>query len=181
MSELKKPQGKVEKYFEAVLWNSRFVVILAVVASLVMAMGLFYLTTVEVYFTLSHLTHYHELPDAERLALKASTIAHVIGSVDGFLLGVIMLIFAFGLYELFISKIDEAEKANHSSKILVIHSLDDLKDKLAKVILMILVVMFFEQAVFLKPEGPLELLYYATAIALVALALFFSYKSYDKH
>lgn len=175
----KKQQGKAEYYFESILWNSRFIVLLAVIASLVMAIGLFYLTSVDVYYTLSHLTHYHELDDAHRIELKATTITHVVGSVDGFLLGIIMLIFAFGLYELFISKIDQAEKEDGASKILMIHTFDDLKDKLAKVILMILIVMFFEQAVFLKPAEPLELLYYALAIALISLALYFSHKSYD--
>ncbi len=77
-------QGKAEYYFESFLWNSRFIVLLAVIASLVMAVGLFYLTSVDVYYTLSHLTHYRELTDAERVELKAATIAHVVGSVDGF-------------------------------------------------------------------------------------------------
>ncbi len=174
-----KQQGLPEKYFEGMLWNSRFIVIIAVIASLIMAVGLFYVTAVDVYFTLSHLSHYHELADVERAELKSATVAHVVGSVDGFLLGIIMLIFALGLYELFISKIDAAANNATSSKILMINSLDDLKDKLAKVILMILIVMFFEQAVFLKPTGPLELLYYSLAIMLIALALYFSQKAYD--
>ena len=179
---VKKPedQSVAERYFESMLWNSRLIVILAVIASLIMAIGVFYLTAVEVYFTISHLGNYHSLPEAERAILRAQTIAHVIGSVDGFLLGTVMLIFSLGLYELFISPIDAADGKSTASKILMINSLDDLKDKLSKVILIILIVMFFEQAIFLKPTAPLELLYYALAIALVALALFFSYKSYDK-
>ncbi|QCU91085.1 YqhA family protein [Thiomicrorhabdus sediminis] len=170
----------MERTFEGVLWNSRFIVLLAVVASLIMAVGIFYVTAVEVYFTISHLAHYHELADAERAELKALTVAHVVGAVDGFLLGTVMLIFSLGLYELFISRIDAAEGNSSSSQILMINSLDDLKDKLAKVILMILIVMFFEQAIFLKPTGPLELLYYSLAIMLVAGALYLSHKAYHK-
>lgn len=178
--EEKRTPGVAEKYFEGMLWNSRFIVILAVIASLIMAVGIFYVTTVDVYYTIAHLAHYHELNDAERLELRALTVAHVVASVDGFLLGTVMLIFSLGLYELFISRIDQAEGQNASSKILMIKSLDDLKDKLAKVILMILVVMFFEQAIFLKPSGPLELLYYSLAIMLVAAALYLSHKAYEK-
>ena len=176
---VKKDSSMAEKAFESVLWNSRFVVIFAVIASLLMAFGIFYMTSIDVYKTLSHLAHYHELDDVARAELKSMTVAHVVGSVDGFLLGTIMLIFSLGLYELFISKIDAAEGKQSSSKILMINSLDDLKDKLAKVILMILIVMFFEQALFLKPTGPLELLYYSLAIMLVALALYFSHKAYE--
>lgn len=175
----KTQQGIGEKWFEAMLWNSRFVVLVAVVASLLTAFAVFYMTSIDIYYTISHLSHYHELGDDARALLKSQTIAHVVGAVDGFLLGAIMLIFSLGLYELFISKIDRAVGKTHN-KVLVINSLDDLKDKLAKVILMILVVMFFEQAIFLKPSEPLELLYYALAIMLVALALFFSHKAYSK-
>jgi uncharacterized membrane protein YqhA len=169
-----------ERLVESFLWNSRFVVLVAVIASLFTSFAIFYMTVIDVYFTIAHLSNYYALGDAERASLKAMTVAHVVGSVDGFLLGAIMLIFSLGLYELFISKIDPAD-GKSSSKILIINSLDDLKDKLAKVILMILIVMFFEQAIFLKPEAPLELLYYALAIMLVAAALYLSHKAYEKH
>ncbi len=177
----KKVQGTGERVFESVLWNSRFVVLIAVIASLLTAFAVFYTTAIDVFYTISHLSHYHSLDDAGRALLKSQTVAHVVGAVDGFLLGAIMLIFSLGLYELFISKIDIAEGEKGASKILMINSLDDLKDKLAKVIIMILIVMFFEQAIFLKPTQPLELLYYALAITMVALALYFSHKSSTKH
>lgn len=173
------PNGKMENLFEIFLWNSRLIVFVAVIGSLFTAFGMFYLTFVDVYYTLAHLVNYASLETAERAALKAETVAHVVSSVDGFLLGTIMLIFSLGLYELFISKIDIAEKSQGASKILFIRSLDDLKDRLAKVIVMILIVMFFEQAIFLKPTEPLELLYYSLAIMLIAAALYFSHKAYD--
>ncbi len=171
---------KVEPWFEGALWGSRFVVLVAVIASVLTAFAVFWMTAVDVYYTLEHLLHYHELDSPARAHLKAQTVAHVVGSVDGFLLGTIMLIFALGLYELFISKIDQAYEAD-ARKILFIKSLDDLKDKLAKVIVMILVVMFFEQAIFLKPQNQLELLYYALAIMMIGLALYLSHKAYERH
>jgi len=175
-----KEQGMGEKIFESILWNSRFVVLVAVVASLITAFGIFYLTAIDVFYTISHLTHYHELADAERGLLKAQTVAHVVGSVDGFLLGAIMLIFSLGLYELFISKIDVAGTKHGASNILFINSLDELKDRLAKVIVLILIVMFFEQAIFLKPTESMDLLYYALSILLVSGALYLSHKAFQK-
>lgn len=169
---------KIEPWLERFLWQSRLVVFVAVIASLITAFGIFYMTAVDVYYTLEHLLHYASLAPDERAHLKAQTVAHVVGSVDGFLLGTIMLIFALGLYELFISKIDQAHEEGQS-KILFVNSLDDLKDKLAKVIVMILIVMFFEQAIFLKPSGSLELLYYALAIMMIGLALYLSHKAYS--
>jgi uncharacterized membrane protein YqhA len=41
-------------------------------------------------------------------------VAHTVGSIDGFLLATILLIFALGLYELFISDIDEAQNSSCS-------------------------------------------------------------------
>lgn len=166
--------------FEAVLWHSRLVVLTAVVASLVIAFVMFYITAVEVYYLLISLTDYHSLAYVERAALKSKAIGTVIGAVDGFLIGAIMLIFSLGLYELFISKLTIAKKAQGASQILVVNSLDDLKDKLAKVIVLILVVMFFEAAIYLKPSQPIELLYYAVGIALVGLALWLTNMAFTK-
>ena len=82
-----------------------------------------------------------------------------------------------GLYELFVSDIDEARGSRASSKILVIENLDDLKSRLAKVILMILVVKLFEHAVKMRLESVLELLYLGGSIALVGLALYLTHAS----
>jgi len=80
-----------------------------------------------------------------------------------------------GLYELFISKIDAAEGDQNSSNILLIKSLDDLKARLAKVILMILIVKFFEYTVSMEFSTPLDLLYMAGGIALIGLSLYLSH------
>ena len=86
-----------------------------------------------------------------------------------------MLIFSLGLYELFISDIDQAHGSKASSKILVINNLDDLKGRLAKVILMIMIVTLFEEALHMKLETPLDLVYLGASILLIALALYFSH------
>ncbi len=175
-----KPQNKATKYFEKMLWNSRLIVLAAVVSSLIMGIGIFYVTLVEVYFTMANLMNYHSLEYEYRSILKSQTIADIVSSVDGFLIGTIMLIFALGLYELFISEIDFVKNNKGVGKVLFVSSLDDLKDKLSKVILMVLLVMFFEQALFIKPEGPIELLYYGLAIMVIALSLFFAHKAFDR-
>jgi len=91
------------------------------------------------------------------------------------------LIFALGLYELFISKIDVADNGNVAGNVLVIHSLDDLKSRLAKVILMILIVKFFENAISLTYNDALSLLYLSAGIALIGLALYLTHASEGGH
>jgi len=168
-----------ERTLESVLWKSRFVVILAVVASIAASLAMFWITSVDMFYAVSHLVGYADpsLTEEARKGLRDGAVTQVVEVVDGYLLASVMLIFAFGLYELFISDIDEAHGSTASSKILVIDSLDDLKTKLAKVILIILIVRLFEYAVRIRPEHMLELVYFGGAIALVGLALFLSHAS----
>jgi uncharacterized membrane protein YqhA len=165
---------KAEKSIEAVLWSSRLVVLPAVVASIVAAFAVFFISAVDVFYAIVDLSEYASTATTEqaRAVMRTSSIKHIIAMVDGYLLGGVLLIFAFGLYELFISDIDQARKNNAASRILVIESLDDLKAKLAKVILIILIVTLFEEALSLKIGGPLDLLYLGGSIALVGLALY---------
>ena len=173
----------LETIFESVLWNSRFVVITAVIGSLLAGFAIFYITTVDVANLFMHAMHYADsgLTDAARKALHESTVTHIVEVVDGYLLATVMLIFSLGLYELFISDIDQAHGSKASSKILVISSLDDLKSRLAKVILMILIVTLFQEAIRMKLSTPLDLVYLGASIALIALALYFSHAAEPGH
>jgi len=99
----------------------------------------------------------------------------VVEVVDGYLLATIMLIFALGLYELFVSRIEIAEGSEFASRLLLIRSLDDLKDRLTKVVLVILVVKFFEYALRLEFRTSLDLLWLALGIMLVSAALWLSH------
>jgi uncharacterized membrane protein YqhA len=167
----------LETFFEGSLWNSRFVVMAAVLGSLLAGFAIFYMATVDVVLLVQHALHYADADMAAeaRKALHDSTVSHIVEVVDGYLLATVLLIFSLGLYELFISDIDQAHGSRASSKILVISSLDDLKSRLAKVILMILIVTLFEQALNMKMNTPLDLLYLGGSIALIALALYLTH------
>jgi len=169
----------LEKWFEATLWNGRFVVVVAVMASMAASVAIFYMATVDVVYLIGHMLHYADpaLTEEARKLLHDQTITHVVEVVDGYLLATFMLIFALGMYELFVSDIDEAHGSKTSSKILVIENLDDLKARLAKVILMILIVTLFEEALNMKISSPLDLLYLGGAIALIGAALFLTHKA----
>jgi uncharacterized membrane protein YqhA len=64
-----------------------------------------------------------------------------------------------------------------SARILRVESLDDLKSRLGKVILIILIVETFKDGFQIKAESPLEVLYVAASIALVGLALYLTHSS----
>jgi uncharacterized membrane protein YqhA len=167
----------IERRFEALLWNSRLIVLVAVVASLIVSVAMFFVATIDVIGLVSHLGEYADFrlaPEA-RATLRATTVTHVVEVVDGYLLAAIMLIFALGLYELFVSRIEVAEGSEFASRLLLIRSMDDLKSRLAKVVLLILVVKFFEYALQIDIETPLDLLYLGLGTLLVSGALWLSH------
>ena len=163
----------LEKILEDSLWASRFVVLLAVFFGLVGAFILFVIASVDIYESAvyvlnTYLNHAH--PDN----FHENVVSRIIGAVDFYLIGVVMLLFSFGLYELFISDIDAAkDDAGEGSKILAIHSLDQLKDKISKVIVMVLVVGFFQKVSHINYSGALDMLYLALSITAISVGLFF--------
>ena len=177
-------KNKIEQSFEFLLWESRVAVVFAVIASLLTALAMFYIATVDAYYVMSHLAEYASpgLSAVDRSVMRGETVTHIVEIIDGYLLATVLLIFALGLYELFISRIDRAEKSTAASNVLIINSLDDLKARLAKVIMMILIVRFFEYAISIKFETPLDLLMLAAGIALLGVALYLGHESTEaKH
>ncbi len=161
----------VEKLFEGMIWNSRFIVLLAVIFGLIGAIILFVVASMDIWevaldtyqvilHIIPHPEHFHE-----------DIVAGIIGAVDLYLIAVVMFIFSFGLYELFISDIDQAEGKN-GSKLLAIHDLDQLKDKIAKVIVMVLVVNFFQRVLHTEFVTAKEMMYFAFSITALAAGLY---------
>ncbi len=167
----------LEKIFEGALWNTRFFVLFAVIFSMLGGIALFIVASVDIwdvvvmvfntYLQHLHPEHFHE-----------EIVGGLIGAIDLYLMAIVMFIFGFGLYELFISEIDVAKGA---SKILEIHSLDQLKDKLAKVIVMVLVVSFFKRVLHTPYEGAVEMLYFAGSILALSIGLYFMHKGGGEH
>lgn len=160
-----------ESLFEGAIWRSRFIVLLAVVFSLLGAVILFVVASMDIW-RVGVYTFNTIISHAHPEGFHEDIVAGIIGAVDLYLIAVVMFIFAFGVYELFISDIDEAEGKN-GSKLLAIDSIDDLKDKIAKVIVMVLVVNFFQRVLHTSFVTPLEMLYFAVSIAALGVGLYF--------
>jgi uncharacterized membrane protein YqhA len=180
---LSKMMKTLETLFEKFLWKSRLAALVGVVASLLIAFAVMYLTTVDVAHMLGKVAQYAspvltpEIRDKLRLEILSDTVE----AVDGYLLASAVLILALGLYELFVSKIEEAEHMEVGERLLRISSLDDLKSRLANVVILMLVVKFFQQALKLKYETPLDLLYLALGTLLMGGALFLSHRRAGEH
>jgi len=163
----------LERIFESGLWGSRLMVLLAVFFGIVGAIVLFVVASVDVYESAKFVINTY-LNHSHPATFHEDVVGGIIGAVDLYLIGVVMLLFSFGLYELFISDIDAAkDEDGEENKILAIHSLDQLKDKISKVIVMVLVVGFFQKVGHTEYNGALEMLYFALSITAVAVGLFF--------
>ncbi len=163
----------LEKIFENTLWNSRFIVVFAVVFGLIGAVVLFTVASIDIFVTAKYVfTTYFTGAHPERF--HEDVVGGIIGAVDLYLIGVVMLLFSFGLYELFISDIDVAKnEEGQENQLLAIHSLDQLKDKISKVIVMVLVVGFFQKVGHVEYTTALDMFYLALSITAVSVGLFF--------
>jgi len=170
----------MKDFFEKVLWNSRYVVLLAVWSSIIGMLLLFSLSAMDMVHLAWQFIEVTFL-GVEKPDFHVTVVSHVITAVDDFLLATVLLIFALGLYELFISKIKIAQDSENANNVLMISSLDDLKDRLGKVILMILIVAFFKNVLHVTFDDPLNILYMGAGILMVSLASYFSHKAGMKH
>ena len=162
----------LEKFFENAMWKTRLFVLLPVVFGLIGAIILFVIASVDIFEVLIYTLNVY-LNGLHPENFHEEVVSKIIGAVDLYLIAVVMLIFAFGIYELFISKIDAAEETSAGNNILAIHSLDQLKDKIAKVIVMVLIVSFFQKVLHTSYDGALQMLYFALSIGILSVGLYF--------
>jgi uncharacterized membrane protein YqhA len=170
---------KTIKSFEAFLFGLRFVTFFAVLGSMIASIILFVTSSVQVYKGVSEfITHFGQIEKGSIEHLVAIFVA----SIDGYLFATVLIIFSMGVYELFINKIDPVDKVLDSRPSwLQIDSIDDLKSSLGKVILMILIVSFFEYSLNIHYETVSDLLFLGIGILLISAALYLTHIGEHKH
>lgn len=83
-----------------------------------------------------------------------------------------MLIFAFGIYELFIGDIEVIDRSEAALRFLAVNSLNQLKENVARLVILVLVIEFFGIALSVQYTQPLDLLYLGLGIVLVSGGIF---------
>jgi uncharacterized membrane protein YqhA len=148
--------------FEQALSLSRIVVVVPVVVLLLSAMASFaYGTDVFV----RSVTSLVENPE-----LTSHNLGFLLLLTDLFLVGATLMIAAFGLYELFITRIDAPEPGKRLPGWLRMHDLNDLKARVISMIILVAAVTFTDVAVEAKGSG-LNTFYLGAAVAVVIAAL----------
>jgi uncharacterized membrane protein YqhA len=172
----KKPKGrftKLETLFEELIWNFRFFILIPVIFSLLSALRLIYIGTMDVWAGLT-IALDHKDPEGE---MTIKTVTYIIGGVDYYLIGIVLLIFGFGIYELFISEI---EIKNQDSSILQSNSLEELKGKLVNVIVVALIVSLFKQMLSIEIGKLSDIIYISLAILLISISQYLLHLSHSK-
>ena len=163
--------------FEKLLLLCRLFVLLPVIFGLIGSISLFLTATYDMIYLAGDVLHAVRTMNFPE-SLHSDLVSQIIGSVDLYLIAIVLLIFSFGLYELFISDMGSSsgKKKIELPSILSISSLDELKDKLAKVIVMVLVVSFFQHVIYIKYTGGLDMLYFALSIAALSVGVYLLHK-----
>lgn len=164
----------LERLFENGLWLLRFITIIPVIFSAIGAIVLFYVGSIEIIGSVKAILNGGE--ETERILPKV--MGGIIGGIDVYLIGVVMILFSYGIYELFISKIDVGRTENTEVQLLTITSLDQLKDKILKVIVM--VVGLFKRLLELEIKTYTDILFWAISILLIACSSYLM-KTNDNH
>lgn len=174
MDKLNK-KSLASRAFENGLWKTRWAVLVAVACSILAALIMFYISAVDTFYAVQMQVDYWQLgSSAARGVMRAGAVAQVVKVIDIFLLAIVLLIFGLGIYELYISKIDHAydEKDASAEHMLSVSSLDDLKSRLGKVIMMVLIVKFFEMAIGMEIDSMKDLLVFSGGILLIGTTLY---------
>ena len=96
----------------------------------------------------------------------------MVGGIDYYLIGIALLIFGYGIYELVVSDIDprQQEQSELRRNLLNIDSLDSLKQKLTKVIIVALIVTAFKLMVSMEVTSVSDLLQYCGGVLMLAFS-----------
>lgn len=158
-----------ERRFEHFLWSARLLVMLAVVPSLFGALLLFVIGTVDIISVMMTSVKYYFFDGA--IDIHDTVVPNIIIAIDIYLIAVVLLIFGTGIYRLFVSPIDQAEEHAPSHPFNV-HSFDQLKDKIARVVILAVIIEFFRAVVDISFQTPLDAIYLAVSILALAAGLY---------
>jgi len=166
-SGLKGRFKRFEHRFERLLWRLRLIAVLPVVMSLVSTVVSFVLGTLEIGKALLSLGHGGYL----KKTFVAELLGAIVSGIDLYLIGIALLIFGYGVYELLISPIEAArENDQGGGGLLDIRDLDQLKEKLVKVLVVALIVSAFKAMLTLPLKDGPSLAFFCLSVLLLSLS-----------
>ncbi len=154
--------GRLQRGFEHGLSLAQLTVLLPVVVLLLSAFGAFVYGTVVVV---------HFVADIAAEPFAVHNLRLFLTEIDLYLIGATLMIAAFGLYELFVSKVGGAggKRPLPLPAWLEMEDLDDLKARVISMFILVTAVTFAD--VLLEFHDELDVLYLGTGVAVFIVAL----------
>lgn len=167
MTTSQRSRGKrLELTLERWMWRFRLIAILPVMMSLLSSLATFLLGTKEIVKAL-----FLVAKGSDVKSFLGELLGNIVGGIDLYLIGIAFLIFGYGVYELLISPIDPARDAeNLGNGLLDIRNLDQLKEKLVKVLVVALIVSAFKAMLTLPINTPTSLVLFCLSVLLLAFS-----------
>ena len=102
------------------------------------------------------------------------------GGVDYFVIGIALLIFGYGIYELVISELNPRLEggAEQHTNILSVNSLQSLKNNLSNVIVIGLIVAAFKKTIGIEMSNATDLLALCSSVPMLALSAWLIVRSH---
>jgi uncharacterized membrane protein YqhA len=133
---------KIEYYFEQFLWKSRFLVLIAVVSSLIGSLVLFVVGTLDIFKVgISTINYYLGRSEQD---IHEFIVTDIILAVDIYLVAVVLLMFGAGVYRLFI----------------------------VRVVILAVIIEFFRAVVDIQFITPLDAIYLALSVLALAASVY---------
>lgn len=152
---------KIQRRFEQLLAASRLLILLPVVILLLVAAGTFIYGSIIFFASITGYIH-----DPARVGGKLS---HFLIVEDLFLVGVTLMISAFGFYGLFVIKGERRDSQYWLPQWLQMRDLDDLKARVVSMLILVAAMTFVD--VVVEFHGNIDVFYLGVGVALVIVAL----------
>ena len=138
----------LDNNFEVPFFSLRYITLIPVLFALAATLVMFAIGAIETWEAVAEFLRAFRADDhACADASMKQCVVYVIRAIDAFLLGLVMLIFSYGVYDLFVSKLDPAARPGIRPNWLKFKDINGLKIILTQVVLIILIITFFELVV----------------------------------
>lgn len=154
------------------LYLFRYISVIAVICSFFGAILMFCIGAYRTYQAIAVFLNVLEVPNGlKSVTMTDLAMGSIIKSIDAFLIGLAVIIFGYGVFNLFIRPIETGEAS--AFKWIQVPSIGHLKSLLAEIVIVILFVKFLEIVVVSINNLSWEMLILPSSILLLALGLKF--------
>ncbi len=153
----------LKRIIEKIIWNLRLFLIIPIFSFLFISIFLIFISLKKVYNIIILWFEWFNL----------ELLWNIVSLMDLILLALILIIFAWWIYELFIDEIWEKKHNKNKAKHLIIADIDELKESLWKVIVIMLIVNLFKILISFKISSWQDLIAISVSILFLALSIKF--------